>query len=38
MNKYFGLHSAMEYYSAIKKKRKNAICSNMEAPRNHHTK
>ena len=29
---------AMEYYSAIKKERNNAICSNMEASRDSHTK
>ena len=28
----------MEYYSAIKKERNNAICSNMDGPRDHHTK
>ena len=28
----------MEYYSAIKKESNNAICSNMDRPRDHHTK
>ena len=28
----------MEYYSAIKKERNNAICSNMDVPRDYHTK
>ena len=28
----------MEYYSAIKKTPNNAICSNMEGPRDCHTK
>ena len=28
----------MEYYSAIKKELNNAICSNMDGPRNYHTK
>ena len=28
----------MGYYSAIKKKRKNAICSNMDGPKDSHTK
>ena len=28
----------MEYYSAIKKERNNAICSNMDEPRDYHTK
>ena len=28
----------MEYYSAIKKERNNAICSNMDGPRDYHTK
>ena len=28
----------MEYYSAIKKERNNAICSNMHGPRDYHTK
>ena len=27
-----------EYYSAIKKEWNNAICSNMDGPRDHHTK
>ena len=27
----------MEYYSAIKKERNNAICSNMDGPRDCHT-
>ena len=26
------------YYSAIKKKKNNAICSNMDGSRDHHTK
>ena len=29
---------AMEYYSAIKKNEKNAICRNMGGPRDYHTK
>ena len=28
----------MEDYSAIKKERNNAICSNMDGPRDYHTK
>ena len=28
----------MEYYSAIKKRWNNAICSNMDGPRDYHTK
>ena len=28
----------MEYYSAIKKEQNNAICSNMDATRDYHTK
>ena len=28
----------MEYYSAIKKNENNAICSNMDGPRDYHTK
>ena len=28
----------MEYYSAIKKEQNNAICSNMDATRDSHTK
>ena len=28
----------MEYYSAIKKEWNNAICSNMDGPRDYHTK
>ena len=28
----------MEYYSAIKKVWNNAICSNMDGPRDYHTK
>ena len=28
----------MEYYSAIKKEWDNAICSNMDGPRDYHTK
>ena len=28
----------MEHYSAIKKQRNNAICSNMDATRDYHTK
>ena len=28
----------MEYYSAIKKEQNNAICSNMDGPRDDHTK
>ena len=28
----------MEYYSAIKKNEKNDICSNMDGPRDYHTK
>ena len=28
----------MECYSAIKKNEKNAICSNMDGPRDYHTK
>ena len=28
----------MEYYSAIKKEQNNAICSNMDGPRDGHTK
>ena len=28
----------MEYYSTIKKKRKNAICNYMGGPRDYHTK
>ena len=28
----------MEYYSAIKKQWNNAICSNMDGPRDYHTK
>ena len=28
----------MEYYSAVKKKGNNAICSNMDASRDYHTK
>ena len=28
----------MKYYSAIKKERNNAICSNMDATRHYHTK
>ena len=28
----------MEYYSAIKKEQNNAICSNMDGPRDYHTK
>ena len=27
----------MEYYSAIKKEQNNAICSNMDGPRDSHT-
>ena len=27
----------MEYYSAIKKEQNNAICSNMDGSRDHHT-
>ena len=29
---------AMQYYSAIKKEWYNAICSNMDGPRDYHTK
>ena len=29
---------AMEYYPAIKKNKNNAICSNMDATRDSHTK
>ena len=29
---------AMDYYSAIKKEGNNAICSNMDGPRDEHTK
>ena len=29
---------AMEYYSAIKKEWNDAICSNMDGPRDYHTK
>ena len=28
----------MEYYSAIRKEQNNAICSNMDGPRDYHTK
>ena len=28
----------MEYYSAIKKEQNNALCSNMDEPRDYHTK
>ena len=28
----------MEYYSAIKKEQNNAICNNMDATRDYHTK
>ena len=28
----------MEYYSAIKKEQNNAICSNMDGPRDYHSK
>ena len=28
----------VEYYSVIKKERKNAICNNMDEPRDDHTK
>ena len=28
----------MEYYSAIKKRRNTAFCSNMDGPRDYHTK
>ena len=28
----------MEHYSAIKRKRNNGICSNMDGPRNYHPK
>ena len=28
----------MEYYSVIKKEQNNAICSNMDGPRDYHTK
>ena len=28
----------MEYYSAIKKEQNNAICNNMDEPRDYHTK
>ena len=28
----------MEYYSAVKKERNNAICSNVDATRDYHTK
>ena len=28
----------MEYYSSIKKECNNAICSNMDGPRDYHTK
>ena len=28
----------LEYYSDIKKKENNAMCSNMDGPRNYHNK
>ena len=28
----------MEYYSAIKRKKSNTVCSNMDGPRNYHGK
>ena len=28
----------MEYYSAVKKEQNNAICSNMDGPRDYHNK
>ena len=30
-------HTKMEYYSAIKKEQNNAICGNMDGPRDCHT-
>ena len=33
-----GTYSMKDYYSAIKKKSKNAICSNMDETRDYHTK
>ena len=32
------VHIYSEYYSAIKKKRNNAICSNRNGPTDYHTK
>ena len=37
INKIWYIYT-MEYYSAIKKERNNAICRNMDGPRDYHTK
>ena len=37
MKKMWNIY-AMEYYSAIKSEGNNAICSNMDGPRDYHTK
>ena len=37
INKMWCIYT-MEYYSAIKKEQKNAICNNTDAISNHHTK
>ena len=37
MNKMWYIYT-MEYYSAIKKERTNAMCSNMDGPTDYHTK
>ena len=38
MDKEDVVHIIMEFYSVIKKERKNAICSGIDAPRYDHTK
>ena len=38
MDKEMGFINKMEYYSTIKKAWNNAICSNMDWPRDYHTK
>ena len=37
IKKIWYIHT-MEYYSAIKKEQNNAICSDMDEPRDYHTK
>ena len=38
MDKEYVVYLYNEYYSAIKKEWNNAICSNMNGPRDYHTK
>ena len=38
MDKKMWCINTMEYYLAIKKEWKNAICGNLDAPRDYHTK